>query len=131
MLKAGFTGEILNGATYIPEYFLVRQRRRVCRKGGVGFDRQLVKRKMSGRKIQSGTKIGQRIRRNLPRQAMHEVDVEVVETGFADSATGLFCFLPVMYTPQHAEAVVIETLYAKRKAVDSAIVVTAEPTHIG
>ena len=131
VFKAGLTGEILDGATYVPEHFFIGQDRRVCRKGGVGFDRQLVKRKVSGGKIQSGTKIGNRIRRHLSGQAMHQVDVEVVEPGFLDGPTGLFGLFPIMYTPQHAEAFVVETLYAKRKTVDPAITIATESISLG
>ena len=86
---------------------------------------------MSGRKIQGGSKIGKRIRRRLFGQAMHQVDVEVVESGFRDGPTGLFGLFPIMYTPQHAEAFVVETLYAKRKTVDPAITIATESISLG
>ena len=113
VFKSGRLGEVVNGTPYLPRHFLVGQQRRVCGKGGIGFDGQLIKGEMRWRPGKRLAQVGKRIRGVLPRQTVHQVNIEVVKTCVLDGATGSRGIAPVMDAAQCTKTLVVETLDAE------------------
>ena len=70
--------------------------------------------------------IVQRARQILPRQRVHQVQIDVVEAGRARLSEGLFCLAGGVDPAQPPEHGVVETLHAKRQAVDARLAVAVE-----
>ncbi len=91
----------------------------------IGLDRELVVRQVFGREGQRLLEIRARGVEALPRQAVHQVEIQVVETRGArefDCAAGVG---GVVHAAERGEHAVVEALHADRQAVDTGGAVVA------
>ena len=96
----------------------LRQRRRAGGKGGVGFDRQLIAREVSRRERQCRVDVCQRLFEVLTGQAVHQVEVQIVEV--AGRHRDRLPRLPLVVDA--AECLQVrpaETLDAERETIDA------------
>jgi len=75
---------------------------------------------MRRREGQRGVDIGERLRKRLSRQAVHQVEVEIVEVRGGD-LDGALCLKVVVDAAQRREMSRVEALDTERKPVDSGV----------
>ena len=94
-------------------------------KQGVGFQREVIGRKVGGAEAQRRIDVLLSLLQRLLRQGVHQVEVDVVEMRLrnADRAARLFA---VVNAAQRLQLRGIEALDADREAVDAASAVVAE-----
>ena len=108
-----------------------RQGRRTPRERRALFQGQLVPGQVRGRQGDGLVEIAQRGARTGRRQAEHQVEIEVVETGpprRVDRCVGL---ARVVHATERAQAGVVETLDPEREAIDPGRAVGAEARGVG
>src|SRR5690606_38901722 len=116
----------LAGFLDVPENVVFRQYGRLVPEHSVGFDGQLIPGQV-GRLLGNGNvQVVERILETLARQAMHQIEVEIVEASRAGHVGGAYRFVTVMDAPQCLELVGLETLHADGQAIDAQAAVVAE-----
>ena len=99
------------------QHVLIRQRRRLGMKQGVRFERELVKRKVRGLERQRRAQIGECFVECLPRQAEHEIEIEVVEAGGARRLRGRECLVASVDASEFLQLLGLKALDADRQPV--------------
>ncbi len=98
-----------------------KTRRRLAVKHGIGLEGQLVPRQMLGLQIDRSLQILERTHHVLSGQRVHDVEVDIFESGHSRLGDCPGYFGDAMNAPEGAQAVRIETLRADRKTVDAGI----------
>ena len=109
-----------------PENVFLGQRGRARVKHGVGFQRQLIPGQVLRGERHRLIQIGHRLGVLLIRQAMHQVEVQVVEAGAARHVDGAERFTVIMDAAEGLQMFGIEALDADRQAVDAGQPVVAK-----
>ncbi len=102
-----------------PENVFLGQRGRARVEHGVGFQRQLIPGQVLGCERHGLIQIGHRLGVLLIRQAVHQVEVQVVEAGAARHLDRTEGFAVVMDAAKGLEMAGIEALDANRQAIDA------------
>ncbi len=102
-----------------PEDVFLGQRGRARVEYGVGLERQLIPGQVLGCERHRLIQIGHGLGIVLIRQAVHQVQVQVVEAGAARHVDGAEGFAVVMDAAQRLQMLGVETLDANRQAVDA------------
>ena len=122
---AGVSEPLIDHVLHVGGEFRVRQRRRMAVKEGVGFQREVVGRKVGGAEAQRRIDVLLSLLQRLLRQGVHQVEVDIVEMRLrnADRAARLFA---TVNAAQRLQLRGIEALDADREAVDAASAVIAK-----
>ncbi|MNF68715.1 hypothetical protein D3C84_505800 [compost metagenome] len=116
----------LAGFLDVPENVVLGHHGRLVPEHGIRLHRQLVPGQV-GRALGDGkAQIAEGILDGLVRQAVHQVQVEVGETGGARHVGGADGLVTVVDAPQGLELFRLEALHADRQAVDAQRPVVAE-----
>ena len=114
-VQAGGAGQVGDQVQHVTGAVLIGQRGRVLGKDGVGLDRQVIQRQVRWRQSQRGAQVSGQVRQRLPRQRIHQVQVEGVKR-----LGRLFyrrqCLGPVMHPAQRAQKTIVETLHSDRQS---------------
>src|SRR5690606_35931827 len=124
--KAGGGQVFLPGILDGPQHLLVRQGRGAFVEDGIGLDGELVPGQVGGVEIAGEAQVRQGLVGGLPRQAVHQVEVEVGEAGGAGGVDGGDGGGAVVYAAQLVQLAVVETLHADGQAVDPGGAVAGE-----
>ncbi|MNN20094.1 hypothetical protein D3C81_1333550 [compost metagenome] len=113
-----FGEQRLSGLLNVPQRVVFRQRRRLVPEHGVRLQGQLIPRQVRGFQGNGGAQVRQGIVQGLIRQAMHQVQVKVIEPGLTRHAGGSHRFVAVVDTAQGLEFFLLKALDADRQAID-------------
>ena len=89
---------------------VVRQGRWLTVKQRIGFQRQVIGREMRRFKVERALNIGDCLRHALPRQPVHQIQIEIAEM-LARGVYRMARFAGVVDAPQRLEVGVVEALY--------------------
>ncbi|MNY32246.1 hypothetical protein D3C86_1664500 [compost metagenome] len=124
--EAGLAGAGLDDVLHLVGDVLVRQRGRVLGEQRVRLQRQVVHRQVRGAIGQRRFEVAHAFLHGLARQRVHQVEVDVVETGLGD-LDGRARLALAVDAAQRLEMPVAEALDADRQPVDAARAVAREP----
>ncbi|MNI30002.1 hypothetical protein D3C73_838310 [compost metagenome] len=113
-----FGQQRLPGLLDVPQRVVFRQCRRLVPEHRVRFQGQLIPRQVCRFQGDGCAQVGQGIVQGLIRQAMHQVQVEVIEAGLPRHAGGTYGFVAIVNPAQGLEFFLLEALDADRQAVD-------------
>ncbi|RMR95671.1 hypothetical protein ALP75_202581 [Pseudomonas syringae pv. actinidiae] len=127
VLRVPLSGQqLLSGFLNIPKNVVFRQNRRLIPEDGVGFQGQLIPGQVRRREGDGLAQIVQRFVLRLVRQAVHQVQVEVVETGLTRHVGGANRFVAIVDAAQRLEFGCLKTLNADGQPIDSQTAIGAE-----
>ncbi len=116
----------LAGFLDVPEDVVLGQLRRLAPEHRVRLHGQLVPGEVRGGQGEGLAQVGQGVVEALPGQAVHQVEVEVVEAGLARHVGGAHCLGAVVDAPQGLQLVGLEALHADGQAIDAEAPVVGE-----
>ncbi|MCY1439663.1 hypothetical protein D9M71_559080 [compost metagenome] len=116
----------LAGFLNIPEDVVFGQLWRLVPEHRVRLHGQLIPRQVCRPQIDGLAQVTQRVVQRLVGQAVHQVHVEIVETGRARHVGGPNRFVAIMDAPQCLQLGWLEALHADRKTVDTGLPVGLE-----
>ncbi|MNZ48643.1 hypothetical protein D3C78_663910 [compost metagenome] len=116
----------LAGLLDVPEDVVLRKLRRLAPEHCVRLHGQLVPGQVRRRLGDGDAQVVQGIVDGLVREAVHQVEVEVVEAGAARHVGGADRFLAVVDAPQGLELGRLEALHADGQAIDAELAVGGE-----
>ena len=125
-LQQGMTG-VLN----IGQHLVIRQRRRVKCETGIRLDGQLIPGQMRGFQCQRGFQIAQRVGHTLAGQAVHQIEIEIVEAGFDGPFRRAPRFQLAVNATEPLQLRGIEALHANRQAIDAGLAKALELARFG
>ena len=117
--KTGFFG--------VGHFVAVGLHRRVAVKGRVRLDGQLVPAQMGRLQGNGLLQIRQRLLPALPRQAVHQIQIEIIEAGLTRRLGGADRFVLAVNPAQCLQVRRVETLHANRQPIDAGSAVGVEP----
>ena len=112
---------------HLPGRVRVGQRRRAMVEDGAGLERQLVVRDVRGLQCQRRVEIGECLLQRLCGQAVHEIEIEVLEASAADFIDRSRDVAAAVNAAERTQMIGIESLRAERDAIDSGSAIAAEP----
>ncbi|MNE22705.1 hypothetical protein D3C80_1159270 [compost metagenome] len=110
----------------IPEDVILRQQGRLVPEYRVGFQGQLIPREMRRFQVDGLAQVVQGVVQSLIGQAVHQVQVEVVETGLTRHIGGAHRFVAGMNPTQRRQLGFLEALDSDRQAIDAQLPVGHE-----
>ncbi|MNT12013.1 hypothetical protein D3C72_1469210 [compost metagenome] len=113
-----FSQQCLPGLLNVPQRVVFRQCRRLVPEHRVRFQGQLIPRQVCRFQGDGCAQVGQGIVQGLIRQAMHQVQVEVVEPGLPRHTGGAYGFVTVVNPSQGLELFLLKALNTDRQAID-------------
>ncbi|CRM80693.1 hypothetical protein [Pseudomonas sp. 22 E 5] len=121
-----FGQQRLAGFLNVPQRVVFRQRGRLVPEHGVGFQRQLIPRQVRGLQRDGLAQVAQGIVQRLIGQAVHQVQVEVIEPGLAGHTSGAHSLIAIMDAAQRLKLLLLEALDANGQAIDPQLAVRHE-----
>ncbi len=127
VLRVAMSGQqLLSGFLNVPENVVFGQHRWLIPEHRVGLQGQLIPGQVGRREGNGLAQIGQCFVLGLIRQAVHQVQVEVVETGPARHVGGANRFVAVVNAAQRLEFGFLKALNADRQPIDAQAAIGAE-----
>jgi len=109
------------------DHRLGRQYRAAAIELGIGFDGELIPGDMPGIQGDGLLEVGNCLRLSLPGQAVHQIQIEIIEAGLSRCFGGVNRFVLAMNPAKRLQMCRIKTLHANRQPIDAGRPISLEP----
>ena len=106
------------GLVNVIDQLVLRQLRRLAMEQGIGFQGELIVGEVAGGRGKGPFQFLHRGVQGLAREAEHQVQVDVIESGRAGLFNRRQALLDAVYAPERLQTLIVHALHPQRQAVD-------------